>query len=155
TTIIDQTYLLKKSMMMQPDVVILMFSENDIDDFNRPEPLYVSLARNRKLKSGFLLGPVYQLSRNTALFNFLLLVQAWYTDLITPRNVAKVTASHEPEGDQLWQRYESELRDMAVYLRSHSIDFLFAIFPSDHRIGKMLPSSSRLTRIRDIASRNS
>lgn len=76
TTIVDQLYFLKKSMEIDPDIVILTFFQNDISDLNRIEPLYISFAKNRRLKSSGLFGYIYRLFRDTALFQLALKARA-------------------------------------------------------------------------------
>jgi len=40
TTIIYQAYFLRKALLMKPDLVLLTFSENDVDDLNKTVPLH-------------------------------------------------------------------------------------------------------------------
>lgn len=152
STIIDQKNFLRKALVIKPDIVVLTFSENDIDDLNKRVPIHITMASNRKLKSG-IAGFVYRSVRDTALFNFILLAKAWYSDIATPRAIAQGNIPNV-EADNLWQSYETELREMADFLRAHSIHFLFAVFPSDHRIGKPLSPGNRLERVHRLAERN-
>lgn len=138
---------------MKPDLVLLAFSENDVDDLNKIVPLYVTMAANQKWKSG-VLGPIYQAVPDTALFNFLLLAKAWYADRMTPRATVSASAGALAESDQLWERYDLEFWTIAKFLRSQSIGLVFAVFPSDHRIGRPLEPGSRLERARKIAEQN-
>jgi lysophospholipase L1-like esterase len=150
STIIDQVHFLRKAMAIKPDIVLLTFSENDIDDLNKIVPIHVSMESNRRLKSG-MAGQVYRFLRNTAVFNFVLLANAWYSDLMTPRAVENNSVLFNNEADHLWNMYEAELRAMAKYLQDRSIQFVFAIFPSDHRIGKPLSLENRLVRVHKLA----
>jgi len=152
STIIDQAYFLRKGLVLKPDVVLLTFSENDVDDLNKTVPLHVTMAANRKWKSG-VMGPIYQAVRDTALFNFLLLAKAWYDDFMTSRAIGGVSSGASAESDQLWDRYEAELGKIAEFLRSQSIDFVFAVFPSHYRIGKPLEPENRLERARKVSER--
>lgn len=152
TTIIDQAYFLRKALVLKPDLVLLTFSENDVDDLNKTVPLHLTMAANRKWKSG-VVGPIYQAVRDTALFNFLLLAKAWYADLMTPRAIVSVSSGASAESDQLWDRYDAEFGRMAELLRSQSIGFVFAVFPSDHRVGRPPEPGNRLERARKVAER--
>jgi len=152
TTIIDQAHFLRKGLVMKPDLVLLTFSENDVDDLNMTVPAHVTMAANRKWKSG-VMGPFYQAVRDTALFNFLLLAKARYVDLMTPRAIVSGSSGAQTESDQLWDKYDAEFGRIAELLRSHSIGFVFAVFPSDHRIGRPLEPGNRLERARKVAER--
>jgi len=138
--------------VIKPDLVLLTFSENDVDDLNKTVALYVTMAANRKWKSG-VMGPIYKAVRDTALFNFLLLAKAWYVDLMTPRAIVRVSSGALAESDQLWDRYDAEFGRIAEFLRSRSIRLVFAVFPSDHRIGRPLEPGNRLERARKVAER--
>ena len=80
TTIVDQMEILKRSMVLKPDIVILTFSENNIKDLAVERSQYVALAQNRRLKGRAGLNTFYELVRDTALFNYLLKIRAsWNT----------------------------------------------------------------------------
>lgn len=68
TTIVDQRIFLQRFLALSPDVVVLIFFENDLNDMDADPPLYVRLERNRSMKSG-ILRPLFRLVRDTALFN--------------------------------------------------------------------------------------
>lgn len=135
TTITDQIHFMRKSMPLDPDVVILTFSENDIADLARYEPLHVSLARNRKLKSSLFIGSIYEHFRDTALFNFALRVRAKYEGVGRAENGAAAPSSGGEE-HRLWAKYEHALQEMKAYLDARSIDLVFVIFPSHYRFGE-------------------
>ena len=72
--------ILKRSMVLKPDIVILTFIENDITDLAVEPSQYVALARNRRLKGQAGFKTFYELVRDTALFNYFLKVRAsWST----------------------------------------------------------------------------
>lgn len=160
TTIVDHLYLLRRSMQINPDIVVLTFSENDISDLGKAEPTYVSLSKNRKLKSNIIIGPLYKLFRNTALFNFLLTLKGRYSQLYVLERGSKsgeeLGRQGKSEGEMLWKKYEEQLKQMQLFLDEHSVYFMFAIFPSDHRIGKRSmtggPHADRLDRIEKLAN---
>ena len=74
STIVDQAVFLEPMLALEPDLVFLLYSENDLDDLGVSPPLHVQLAHNREIKSG-ILGPVYALARDSALFQLLLRVR--------------------------------------------------------------------------------
>lgn len=157
TTIVDQLYYLKKSIEIAPDIVILTFSENDIDDLRKTQPMYVSLAVNRRFKSAPIVRTLYRLIRNTAVFNFALLLKAKYAR--SPDEKAEQEkqsspnqASQEIDQEILWKEYETNLKAMRDFLRKYSIHFTFVIFPSDHRFGRrLITQGTELNRIEELA----
>lgn len=134
-TIVDELYFLKKSMRISPRVVVLTFYENDIKDLSRVEPMYLTLARNRELRSGLVGRTVYGLVRNSALFAFgVKLNGQWRNDpaaqrLLPQGGIYPLEACDE----KLWKMYEAHLREMQRFLYEGSTEFMLAIYPSHHR----------------------
>ncbi len=139
TTIIDQLYYLKRSIEIEPDIVILTFSENDITDLDKDMPTYLSLQNNRKLKSSGIIGLIYGAARDTALFNFALLLKAKVSAAQIAGRRIRETEARPNDVDRfelLWKQYEDYLREMKQYLEQRGVRFVFNVFPSHHRIGK-------------------
>ena len=145
STIVDQFYFLKKSMAIEPDIVILTFFLNDIPDLNRPVPLYKSFEKNRKFKSSVVFAPVYRLFRDTALFQLALKAKASYKELFNQDKGVKGDKNPNldtPDRDRLLlDKYAELFKDMKAYLDERSINFLFVLFPSHHQIGARTNSS--------------
>jgi lysophospholipase L1-like esterase len=154
TTIVDHFAFLKKGIAISPDIVILTFYENDIDDLIRKEPMHVGLERNRKLKSSPGLRYVYRMARDSATFNFLLGLRA------RMQFNAKRSALDEVRTDkeQLWRSYEAELEAMRQFLEARSVLLLLAIYPSAKRIaGEIAPGTpdAEITgRVRQLAHKH-
>jgi lysophospholipase L1-like esterase len=74
STITEQAPIIMRSLALSPDLVILMFSENDIDDLTGGT-MWDQLAANREAKSRFPLSLFYDRVRNTALWNLALTVR--------------------------------------------------------------------------------
>jgi lysophospholipase L1-like esterase len=74
-TIVEEAQLIDRGLRLSPDLVILLFGENDIADLNRPST-WDLLATNRRAKSRFPLATFYPLLRRTAVWNFALGVRA-------------------------------------------------------------------------------
>jgi lysophospholipase L1-like esterase len=159
TTIVDQMQFLRRGMALDPDLVILTFSENDITDLGAAMPQYLALEQNRILKSrpGFKL--VYQLARDTALFNYMLRVKAkWMAYVRTRPQMTEVSPDPEVERtiyESWWVRYAAELKDMQRFLAERQVRFLFNAYPTHQRIGVPTPMDSRqetqLQRVQDLA----
>jgi hypothetical protein len=139
TTIVDQFYYLKRSIEIEPDIVILTFSENDIDDLAKATPTYLSLQNHRKLKSTGILETIYRGVRDTALFNFGLLLKAKLAN-VKLSGGRKKEVEPGPNGtderESLWKQYADYLNQMKSYLEEQGVMFVFNAFPTHHRIGK-------------------
>lgn len=135
TTIVDHLYFLRKSMRINPDIVVLTFSENDVSDLRDPQPMYLALESNRKLKSTPVVGTLYQLFRDTALFNFALEVRAQYHNFQLERMAGGdvLVDSGRKCDETLWKRYEGLLKEMQRYLYTNSVKFMLVIYPYHNR----------------------
>jgi hypothetical protein len=158
TTIVDQWYYLKRSIVIEPDIVILTFSENDIDDLAKDAPTYLGLERNRKLKSSGIVGLFYRVVRDTALFNLGLRVKARLASVNLSRgrkNETEPGPSGTDERESLWKQYADYLNQMKSYLEEQGVLFVFNAFPTHHRIGKdtllRWPMSDQLNRVEQLA----
>jgi hypothetical protein len=139
TTIVDQVEFLRRSLTLNPDIVILTFSENDIADLAADIPQYVSLERNRQLKSAPGFKWFYELVRDTALFNYFLTVKATWA---THRSGSTTTPPPTSNGsspplqyEKEWKMYSEYLEAMRQSLARGNVRFLFNAFPAHHRIG--------------------
>jgi lysophospholipase L1-like esterase len=161
TTIVDQLFYLTRSMVLQPDLVILTFSENDIDDMGKP-PMYQMLERNRELKSAPILGLLHRTIRDTAVFNFVLHVNntGKFFSLGRDNAAASIESIHDTNrkdiNDSLWKRYEQYLGQFAYKLKSQRIGFIFTLFPHYQRLNgsRDLTDSvrDRLSKVESLAS---
>lgn len=139
TTIVDQVEILKRSMSLAPDIVILTFSENDITDLEAEPSQFSALAENRRVKGRTGLKTVYELVRDTALFNYFLKVRATWNTYSAPHVSTGVPISKpqdsETQHEQLWANYSLHLETMLQYLSSRNIRFIFNGYPTHQRIG--------------------
>ncbi|MCC6141776.1 MAG: hypothetical protein IT389_14285 [Nitrospira sp.] len=139
TTIVDQVEILQRSLTLAPDIVILTFSENDITDLDAEPSQFAALAENRRVKGQPGLKTVYELVRDTALFNYLLKIRAtWKTYSAPPVATSEAHASHEDSEtrhEQLWATYSHHLETMLQALSSKSIPLIFNGYPTHQRIG--------------------
>ena len=158
TTIVDHLYFLQRSIEMNPDLVILTFTENDIQDLAKREPVYMEIIRRGKLKSRPLFRTAYSLFRDTALVNFLLMLRKNYAKHFERLNGStwrKRSLEDTHRGEEvLWRVYEEQLRTMQIYLGNRSVQFVFAIFPSHYQfVDNAEASTYRLDPIEKLAKR--
>lgn len=73
STIVSAMELARRSLALDPDRIVLLFSENDVQDLR--SPLWPELARNRDLKGRFPMRWIYPAVRSTALWHVALAVR--------------------------------------------------------------------------------
>jgi lysophospholipase L1-like esterase len=104
----EARYLKSKGMALSPDVIVLVFSQNDIADLARPVPMIEAMRAHARLKSRWVIGPALKLLQRTATFNAMQRAAAWM-------RVREMRAS-APQLDEarLWDRYRAALADLAA-----------------------------------------
>lgn len=143
TTIVDQLEVLRRGMILRPDVVILTFSENDITDLGAEVPQSLALARNRELKSRTGYKLLYEFVRDTALFNYVLKVKAVLAMKAGAHGEAGPSSSSQADDraheayEVQWKRYGDYLDELKRYLAERRIELVFNVFPTHQRIGAM------------------
>jgi lysophospholipase L1-like esterase len=154
TTIVDQSYFLKKSARtIQPDMVVLVFSENDISDLAKDEPMYLTIEQNRKLKSRWGLSEIYLFARRTALFNFALSWRGWYAGRRSTEADRVRSEGDAHRVEDLWKRYDMALGEVQSYVAARGLKLFFVIFPSHHRIDPPSPADNRVDRVEKLAKK--
>ena len=126
TTVVDQRKFLDRQLVLKPDAVLLTYCENDLTDLDADPPMHVLLERNRKLKSGFL-NPIYNLVRDTCLFNLLLKARSKLRAL---RTEAKDERRQPRNPLAQLGRYVSEVVKLRKELEERGIALFVAAYPS-------------------------
>ena len=145
TTLLTHQAIVDRALHLDPDLVLLIFSENDIGDL--ADPMLLSLAENRRRKSRFPLRFVYPLLRHTAIWNFALNVrarlaaQARDRELDVGPGVFRERADLEPSAKRREQRksslraeYARRLDELQSALAAAKVPFALAIYPSHHSV---------------------
>jgi GDSL-like lipase/acylhydrolase family protein len=147
-TIVDETTFLKeKGLALHPDVVVLVFSQNDIEDLARPEPMIESMRDHAELKSVFVLGPILKLLQHTAIFNGMQRTAAW---LIVREKRQAVEAAQASEREaarqaELWTAYREKLVEAHGLLAERGIRMLLVAWPSAEQVAGSSPTSPERT----------
>ena len=131
TTITDQAFVLQRTLPLDPDLVILVYVENDFDDLASPVPEWQRLAANRRWKSRFPLSVLYPLLRRSSLWNLALRVNA--TRMKEQEEAAlRGTPTDGGQGALLGlrERYGKALVAVRDTLAGHRVPFIFTMFPS-------------------------
>ena len=132
STIHDQRHLVQRALSLQPDAVVLTFSENDVVDLARDPQAWEALAANRAAKSGFPLSIVYPVLRQTALWNLALRVRGRMSNEEAESSVGNPALA--AEGDTAVARlralYAVHLAALRDTLGARGIPLVFAAYPS-------------------------
>jgi len=129
-TIVDEAHLVERGLRLSPDVVILLFSENDVSDLNRVST-WDRLAENRRAKSRFPLSLAYPLLRRTALWNLGLHVAAVARARAHPRRVDWSVAGREDSATpRLRDTYRRALLALRDTLAARQVPLVVAAYPS-------------------------
>lgn len=132
TTIVTHEALAKRAFPLQPDVILITFSENDVDDL--AQPLWYSLAENRRQKSAFPLSLLYPTLRRTALWNFALDVRAHLRLRRIAPQPSKEKTTQVTTNDSRRKEYSVALRRLRDSVLERGIVFVFAIYPSHYSV---------------------
>jgi lysophospholipase L1-like esterase len=137
-TILDEVIFLKeKGLALDPDVVVLSFSQNDIEDLRRARPMIELMRDHAQLKSAFIVGPTIRFLQHTAIFNAMQRTAAW---LETRRRPLKEHPLPETS-PELWQRYRDLLGEMKDLVARHGGRLLLVVWPSWRQIEGIDPLS--------------
>jgi hypothetical protein len=129
STITTAVHMVERGWDVSPDAVVLIFSENDIDDLR--SDMWNELAVNRSAKSRFPLSVAYPVLRRLALWNFALKMRGRVRTLgFAPTPTAPVASHVKSDVDSLRARYSRVLQAIQNDVRSHGRPFVLVAFPS-------------------------
>ncbi|MFQ5701000.1 MAG: SGNH/GDSL hydrolase family protein, partial [Acidobacteriota bacterium] len=144
-SIVDELALFREKVLaLDPDIVVLVFSQNDILDLARPRPMIELMRDHARLKSVFILGPTLKVLQHTALFNAMQRVAA---GLRGGRRDA-VAATLQDRASELWNAYHARLAQFAALARTRDIRVLLVAWPSARQVAgdAVLTPNRRLER---------
>ena len=126
STILGQAAMIERGLSLEPDLVVLMYHENDLDELAFVR-IWDQLAVNRRTKSTFPVSIGYHLARNTALGRVAL--QARASIQVAEANTR---AEHPMDVillDSTRVEYERRLAQVDRRLQAVGIPLLFVAFP--------------------------
>jgi lysophospholipase L1-like esterase len=131
STITEHSPILERALPLDLDQVILLFSENDVQDLAR-RPMWVSLAENRRAKSSFPVSMIYPVVRNTALWNVGLKARGKLSNLRVERSLPGTAAASAEDSVTLLlrERYTKELERLSASLAEQTVPAAFVTYPS-------------------------
>jgi len=138
-TIADElAFLREKAPAVQPDVVIVAFTQNDILDLARSRPQIEVMRDHARLKSRFAVGPALKLLQRTALFNGMQRFAAWLK--VWQRALGAGEAGEGAGGrPELWDQYRALLAETARVLETRDVRFLLVVWPSARQVAGQDP----------------
>ncbi len=139
STIVTHTRMAERALPLDPDAVVLTFSENDVTDLIAP--IWSDLADNRRQKSKFPLSIAYPMLRNTALWNFALDIRARLNKRKVEEQVAGAQTAAQGADTatassrrRLRRRYAEGLFALRDSLVQRGVPLVFVAYPSHHTV---------------------
>lgn len=139
STITEEEHMIRRAMVLRPDLVVLMFYDNDIEDLSQ-KPLWESLSENRKRKSEFPLSLAYRTFRDTAIWDLLVRAKARTQRRDTVHKDRSLVGSEAHT--KLQELYATRLSQVSEYLHQQNVKFVFAVFPSHHTFSSDHPTGT-------------
>ena len=124
STITEQAPIVMRGLSLSPDLVLLMFYDNDISDLAGTS-MWQRMAINRKRKSQFPLSLAYDVLRRSAIWTLVLRSQQ---RLSQPQEPGSTVSSLELTN--LRQRYLAILGSLRDSLEAHGVPLVVATMPS-------------------------
>ena len=135
TTITDEAAMVERTLAIAPDLVVVVFSENDVTDL-ASTPEWTLLARNRRIKARFPLSVTYRLLRRTALWNLGLRVVGRLRARASSGTPSPAAPGHAGPNGERWaaplalrNRYRQAFLALRDTLKERGIPFGFAVYP--------------------------
>ena len=138
SSIPTQMNMIERGLVLKPDLVALVFHNNDIE--NLVDPLWDRIAENRASKSKFPVSVIWPLIRNTATWNFYLRTR----EIARSREIAALNPDFNDQqlnegADSAMTRklkalYMNDLYALADRLREQNLEFVFIVYPGHHNV---------------------
>jgi len=133
-TITDEAMMIERALPLHPDLVVLVFSENDVTDLAGTQ-LWQQLAANRRAKSHFPLSLVYPVLRRSALWNLALMVGARFRASRASRAASDgPVAGKDVAIARLGETYRRALIGVRDEMAARGVRLVFVVFPSHYSV---------------------
>jgi lysophospholipase L1-like esterase len=132
STILAQAELVRRGLVLDPSVVIVMYHENDIDELAHVR-IWDQLAHNRRVKSAFPTSLAYRAARHTAIGGVAL--QARVSFQLRRQTLGRqtldqdTTDAHHEWVEPARSEYASTLKGVAKLLNERDVPLVFVAFP--------------------------
>lgn len=129
STILAQEAMILRGLGLEPDVVALMFHENDIRELAYIR-IWDQLARNRSTKSRFPVGVVYPILRRSQWWNLAQDVRrGWGVEAMPDEEAPTVASNASAEILAARGEYSERLESVASMLDARGVRLIFIAFP--------------------------
>lgn len=130
TSIISQQHVAMRSLAIEPDLALLVFSENDVSGIDGT-PYWERLAEARRRKSTFPLSVAYVVARDSAIWTALMRARANILGALNRGGGATRGTDDDPQRvEQLRERYMAMLAELQNGLQQRGISLYLTAFPS-------------------------
>jgi len=146
-TITDERILLEKAVALDPEIVVLVFSQNDILDLMRERPMIETMREHASLKSALILGPVLKTLQRTAIFNGMQRLAAG----IRGRRREEAKGSLAAADAELWAAYAAQLEKVGALLDARGIEGLIVSWPTADQISGKEASNAAARLVEALA----
>lgn len=130
STISEQSEMIQRGLVLDPDIVVLMFYDNDITDLAGPR-MWQHLQENRQRKSRFPMSLAYDVLNHTAFWS--LFLKAREIRARGDAQAAQPVAVDTAAALRTRAEYVARLRAVADTLAARGIPLVFAVMAS-HRV---------------------
>jgi lysophospholipase L1-like esterase len=136
TTINDQSRMIERALLLKPDAVVLVSTENDLENLARDESTWDQLAADRKANSRLPLSLFYPVLKHMAVWRLALEAQATFQRKMDLKAEARLSSA-DVSPDRLRavglsevSRYKHLLVDLRDRLKAVGVPLLFVLYPS-------------------------
>ena len=126
STIVDQRVFARRMLSLAPGLIVLVYSENDLSDLGKPEPISAYLARNRARRSSAIASALFFGVRDLALFQLALRARGV---LEFHKLVAETPPAAPTVPPALLARYCSEVTALRADFYARGLPLLVALYP--------------------------
>ncbi len=129
STIVDQRVFGERMLALEPDLVVLVYSENDVSDLGAPVPLHARLAENRAMRSGWLATQVFHAIGDLAVFQRLLFARAAMATRSAPATRGESPGGEPAPSHAALTRYTEEVVAFRDFLTERGKHLIVALYP--------------------------
>jgi lysophospholipase L1-like esterase len=136
STILGQQAMVERGLTLNPDLVVLMFHENDIDEILHLRT-WDRLAENRRIKSRFPVSVVYPVLSRSRLWSLAQHLRRVRQERVAPtveQGGREIGPDERGAVEEARAEYAARLREVARLLEGRGVPLLFVAFPHPNSV---------------------